>query len=188
MPLGPAPGTGWEQPQPCACRRGHLPFLFHITSVSFLLRILAEKVAGSATLTDCVAFTGKRCAAEEEELSEQQLSPGRSHSRAVPVPPDQTNLVQPSTHGFLLGCHDMPLCPRQVGTGTPSSLCRDGCSLPLTPPAPTCRHQGLGRCTLPSGQPASPSPAWNSGVSILTAGSPETLLPQTQAASFSRTT
>lgn len=44
-----------------------MPFLFHITSVSFLLRILAEKVAASATFTDCVAFTGKRWAAEEKE-------------------------------------------------------------------------------------------------------------------------
>jgi len=44
-----------------------LPFLFHITSISFLLRTLAEKVAGSATFTDSVAFTGKRWAAEEEK-------------------------------------------------------------------------------------------------------------------------
>lgn len=62
-----------------ALLRGHLPFLFHITSVSFLLRTLAEKVAVSAMFTDCVALTGKRWAAEEEE---EQL-------RAAPAPHDQ---------------------------------------------------------------------------------------------------
>jgi len=38
-----------------------------MTSISFLLRTLAEKVAGSPTFTDCVAFTGKRWAAKEKE-------------------------------------------------------------------------------------------------------------------------
>lgn len=74
MPPGPAPGTSWEQLQSSVCSWNYLPFLFHITSVSFLLRILAEKVATSATFTDCVAFTGKRWAAEEEEAQIAQWS------------------------------------------------------------------------------------------------------------------
>lgn len=78
----PEPGTSWEQLQPCVCSWNYLPFLFHITSVSFLLRILAEKVATSATFTDCVAFTGKRWAAEEEEAQiAQQSAPEGTHTR-----------------------------------------------------------------------------------------------------------
>lgn len=69
-PLGLVPGTSCEEPRLCACSQAHLPFLFHITSVSFLLMTLAEKVTGSATFTDFVAFTGKRWAVEGGEQDE----------------------------------------------------------------------------------------------------------------------
>lgn len=129
-----------NQLQPCVCSRNHLPFLFHITSVSFLLRILAEKVAASATFTDCVAFTGKRWAAEEEEAQVAQQSPPRaltpegSADTLSPVTPGHT-LAQPSTHHmFLLECHDTSPSLLHVGLRTPQASAGTGLpSWPLQP-------------------------------------------------------
>lgn len=164
VPPGTGTSTGWEQPRPRACSQDHLPFLFHITSVSFLLRTLAEKVAGSATFTDCVAFTGKRWAAreedEEDEQAEQQsppraLTPKGSAGTPRPTTPKRSpGAAQHPPHMFLLGCHDVPPPLPHLGVGTPPASIgtdtqeRAGAPCPLASPAQDAGGSSLGRWQL----------------------------------------
>lgn len=128
-------------------------------------------MAGSATFTDCVAFTGKRWAAreedEEDEQAEQQSPPRPLTPKGSAVTPRPTTpkgspgAAQHPPHMFLLGCHDMPPPLPHLGVGTPPASIgsdpqeRAGAPCPLASPAQDAGGSSLGRwqlgqiCTVP---------------------------------------